>query len=151
MSVFAVGGLLIGLVLAIDAIRWETIVFTDTTLLLCCLIALLSVPILCYGFKHKAESLSGEAQEAIRWVQFGMMFLLFLGILTCVFRNSGAIAVAAFFALSAFFLAKILTGKAYDKEERKWYKSKNWELAAISVAFVPFSLIFIMILLLITG
>ena len=97
LAVFAVGGLVIGLVLAIDVIPWERIVFTDTTLLLCCLIVLLSVPVLYYGYKRKAETLSAEAQEAIRWVQFGMMFLLFLGILTCVFRNPGAVVVAVCF------------------------------------------------------
>lgn len=145
LAVFAVGGLVIGLVLAIDVIRWERIVYTDTTLLLCCLIVLLSVPVLYYGYKRKAETLSAEAQEAIRWVQFGMMFLLFLGILTCVFRNPGAVVVAVCFTLSAVFLGKILRGKTYDKGEGKGYKSKNWELAALSVALAPFSLLFIML------
>lgn len=144
LAVFAFGGLLIGLVLAIDAIPWERIVYTDATLPLCCLIELLSIPILWYGCIHKAESLSGEAQEAIRWVQFGMMSLLFLGILACVFRNPGAVVVAVCFTLSALFLGKILRGKTYDKEEGKWYKVRHWKLAALSAALAPFSLIFIM-------
>ena len=142
LAVFAFGGLLIGLVLAIDAIPWERIVYTDATLPLCCLIVLLSIPILWYGCIHKAESLSGEAQEAIRWVQFGMMSLLFLGILACVFRNPGAVVVAVCFTLSALFLGKILRGKTYDKEEGKWYKDKHWELAALSVAMAPIALTF---------
>lgn len=142
LAVFAVGGLAIGIVLAFDAIRWETIVYTDATLLFSCLVTLLSVPILCYGFKHKADVLSAEAQEAIRWVQFGMMLLLFLGILACVFRNPSAIVAAVFFALSALFLAKILRGKSHDKEEGKWYKDKHWELAALSVAMAPIALTF---------
>lgn len=142
LAVFAFGGLLIGLVLAIDVIPWERIVFTDTTLLLCCLIVLLSVPVLYYGYKRKAETLSAEAQEAIRWVQFGMMLLLFLGILACVFRNPGAVVTAVCFTLSALFLGKILRGKTYDKEEGKWYKDKHWELAALSVAMAPIALTF---------
>ena len=106
------------------------------------MIVLLSIPILWYSCIHKAESLSGEAQEAIRWVQFGMMLLLFLGILACVFRNPSAIVAAVFFALSALFLAKILRGKSHDKEEGKWYKDKHWELAALSVAMAPIALTF---------
>lgn len=38
LAVFAVGGLLIGIVLAIDVIPWERIVYTDATLPLCCFV-----------------------------------------------------------------------------------------------------------------
>lgn len=140
LAVAAVGGIICVVVLVFEKVEWQKFTFTDTTLIVCCLLALTSIPVLCYGFVHKAANISDEAQEAIRWLLFGMMSLLFLGILACVFKNPGAVVVVILLVTLSIFITKVLTGKTYNRGEHKWYKLKNWEVAGLSLFAIGLSL-----------
>lgn len=144
LAVAAVGGILCAVFLALEKFEWHNFIFTDTTIIACCLITLLSVPMLCYAFKHRAENISDEAKEAIRWLLFAMMALLFLGILACIFCNLGAVAAAVSFVVVSFFVMKVLTGKTYEREENKWYSLKNEMAACLAMLLVVFSLYSVM-------
>lgn len=128
LIVVAVGALFCVFFLAFEKIEWQRLATMGNSAVISGLLLLLSVPLLWRGLQHKTENFSRLAEEAVRWLLFGMMCLLFLGVLACVSHNFGAVFVTLFFVVLSFLMMKVLMGRTYDQSGGRWYNLQNFEV-----------------------